>query len=145
MFFDYQAHDDGQCQCTKGWRQLREGLRRGGLGVEGLGVEAKDLAVEGLNIKGFCVEKFCMGGLGVGGLAVGGLGVGEAWINDRHRGLSLAMVLHALNSVGRPLRRNAYLSVRPLIIICGHPIGRGCATHPVSSCRGVRLMGIRAT
>ena len=73
-----------------------------------------------------------------------GQGVGEAWVNDRHRGLSFTMVLHALNSVGRPLRRSAFLSVRPQVI-CGHPTGRGCATHPVSSCRGARLMGMRAT
>ena len=59
----------------------------GGLGVGGLGVGGLDV-----------------GGLGVGRLVVGGLGVGEAWVNDHHRGLSFAMVLHALNSVGWPLR-----------------------------------------
>jgi hypothetical protein len=25
-----------------------------------------------------------------------------------------------------------------------HPIGRGCATQPVNSCRGARLTGMRA-
>ena len=29
--------------------------------------------------------------------------------------------------------------------ISGHPIGRGCATQPASSCRGARLMGMRVT
>ena len=95
--------------------------------------------MEGLGVGGLGV-----GGLGVGGLGVGGPGVGEAWVNDRHRGLSFAMVLHALNSVGSPLRRSAFLSVRPQVI-CGHQTGRGCTAHPVSSCRGARLMGMRIT
>ena len=43
VFFGCQAHSDGQRQCTNGWRQLREGLRRGGLGVGGLGVEVSNL------------------------------------------------------------------------------------------------------
>jgi hypothetical protein len=29
-------------------------------------------------------------------------------------------------------------------VTSGHPNGRGCATQPVSSCRGARLMGMRA-
>ena len=76
------------------------------------------------------MEGLGVGVLGVEVLAVGGLGVGEARVNDRHRGLSFAMVLHALNYVGRPLRRSAFLSVRPQVI-CEHPTGRGCATHPL--------------
>ena len=84
------------------------------------------------------------GGLGVGGLGVGGLGGGVEWVSSRHRGLSRARALHAAKSVGRWLRFRAFLSVRPKFI-SGHPIGRGCATQPVSSCRGARLMGMRAT
>ena len=81
-------------------------------------------------MRGTGVGGLGVGELGVGGLGVGGLVVGEAWVNDRHRGLSFAMVLHALNSVERPLRRSAFLSVRPQVI-CGHPNGRGCTTHSV--------------
>ena len=83
-----------------------EGLNVEGLNVEWPGVEGKELGLEGLNVRGLSVEELC-----VRRLCVRGLGVGEAWINDRHRGLSFAMVLHALNSVGRPLRRSAFLSV----------------------------------
>ena len=96
--------------------------------MEGLGVERPN--VEGLNVEGLYVERK-------------ELGVGEAWISDRHRGLSFAIVLYALNSVGRPLRRSAFLSVRPQVI-CEHSIVRGCATHPVSSCRDARLMSMIA-
>ena len=84
------------------------------------------------------------GGLGIGGLGVGGLGGGVEWVSSRHRGLSRARALHAAKSVGRCLRFRAFLSVRPKFI-SGRPIGRGCATRPVSSCRGARLMGMRAT
>jgi hypothetical protein len=98
------------------------GLAEGWLGVEGLGV----------------------GRLGVGGLGVGGLGVGVGWVSSRHRGLSRALALHFAKSVGRSLRFSAFLSVRPKYI-SGHPIGRGCATQPVSSCRGAWFMGMRAT
>ena len=77
-----------------------------GCAAEGLGVEGP--GVGGLGLSGLGVR-----GLGVGGLGVGGLGVGEAWVNDRHRGLSFAMVLHALNSVGRPLRRSVFLTCGP--------------------------------
>ena len=57
----------------------------------------------------------------------------------RHRGL-----LHVTKSVGRSLRFSAFLSVRPKSIYW-HPICRGCATQPVSSCRSARFMAIRAT
>jgi hypothetical protein len=33
----------------------------------------------------------------------------------------------------------------PLKFISGNSIGRGCSTQPVSSCRGARFMGMRAT
>jgi hypothetical protein len=44
---------------------------------------------------------------------------------------------------GKSLRVSAFLSVRPKFI-SGHPIERGCATKPVSSCRGARIMGMHA-
>jgi hypothetical protein len=88
------------------------------------------------------------GWLGVGGLRVGGFGagklsVGAVWASSHHRNLSRAMALHVAKSTGRSLRFRAFFSVRPKFI-SGNPIGRGCATKPVSSCRGARLMGVRA-
>jgi hypothetical protein len=82
--------------------------------------------------------------LGVGGLGVGGLGVGVELVSSRHRGLSRAMALQVTKSAGKSLLISAYLSVR-LKFISGHPIGHGCATQPVGSCRGARLMGMGAT
>ena len=90
------------------------------------------------------VGELGVGGLGVGGLGVGGLGMGVEWVSSRNRGLSRAMALHVAKSVGRPLRFSAFLSGRPKFI-SGNPIGRGCATQPVSSCHGARFMGMRAT
>ena len=84
-----------------------------------------------------------VGGLGVGVLSAGGLGVSVEWISSRHRGLWRAMVLHVAKSVGRSLHFSAFLSARPKFI-SGNPIGCGCATQPVSSCCGARLMGVRA-
>ena len=88
------------------------------------------------------------GWLGVGGLRVEGFGaeklcVGVVWVNSRHRNLSRAMALHVTKSTGRLLRFRAFFSVRPKFI-SGNPIGRGCATKPVSSCRVARLIGVRA-
>jgi hypothetical protein len=84
------------------------------------------------------------GGLGIRGLGIGGQGLGVEWASSRHRGLSRAMALHVTKSVGNLLRFSAFLSVRPKFI-SGHPAESGCATKPVSSCRGARLMDIRAT
>jgi hypothetical protein len=87
--------------------------------------------------------------LGVGGLSEGLASVGwpsegfVEWVSSRHLGLSRAMALHVTKSVGRSLRFSAFLGVRPKFI-SGHPVGRGCAIQPVSSCRGTRLMGMRA-
>jgi hypothetical protein len=53
------------------------------------------------------------------------------------------MALHVAKSVERSLRFSAFLSVRPKFI-SWHPIGCGCATQPVNSCRGARFMGMRA-
>jgi hypothetical protein len=94
--------------------------------------------------RGLGVERLGVRGLGVGGLGVGGLGVCVEWVSSRHRGLSRAMALHVAKSLGRSVRFSAFLSVRPKFI-SGHPIGRGCATQPVSNCRGTRFMGMRAT
>jgi hypothetical protein len=85
-----------------------------------------------------------VGALGIVGLGIGGLGVGVEWASSRHRGLSRTMALQVAKSVGRSVRSSAFLGVRPNFI-SGQPIGRGCTTQPVSSCRGARLMGIRAT
>jgi hypothetical protein len=89
------------------------------------------------------VGRLGIGELGVEGLGVGGPGAGVEWISRRHRGPSRAMALHVAKSVGRSLRFRAFLSARPKYI-SGHPIGRKCATKPVSSCRGARIMGMRA-
>jgi hypothetical protein len=86
---------------------------------------------------------FSVGGLGVGGLGVRRLGVGVEWVNSRRRGLSRAMALYVAKTVGRLVRFNTFLSVRPKFI-SGNPIGRGCATQPMSSCRGALLMSMRS-
>ena len=86
----------------------------------------------------------CVRGMVVGGLGFGGLDVGVGWFSSRHHSLSREMEFYVAKSVGRPLRFRVSLSVRPKVI-SGHLIGRECATQPVSSCRGARIMGIRAT
>jgi len=54
------------------------------------------------------------------------------------------MAIDFSNSLEMPLLDSAFSSVLPHVI-CGQPIGRECATKLVSSCRGARLLGIRAT
>ena len=94
--------------------------------------------------EGLDVGVLGVGELDVGGISAGGLGVGAGWANSHHRDLSRVMALHVVNSLGRSLHLSAFLSVRPKFITWS-PIGRGCATQPVCSCRGARLMGMRAT
>jgi hypothetical protein len=61
-----------------------------------------------------------------------------------HFDLSLAMAIHSSKSFEMPLLLSAFSNVLPKVIR-GQPIGRECDTQPVSNCRGVRLMGMRAT
>ena len=66
------------------------------------------------------------------------------WVSCLHFDLSLAMAIHSSKSLEMPLLLSAFSNVLPQVI-CGKSIGRECDTHPVSNCRGTRLMGIFAT
>jgi hypothetical protein len=83
------------------------------------------LGVGGPCVGGLGVGGLDLKGLGVGGLDLGGLGVGMGLVNSSQRGMLRAMALHVKKSVGRSLRFNAFLSLRPNFI-SGYPIDRVC-------------------
>jgi len=64
-------------------------------------------------------------------------------ISFRHLARSCAILVQSANVVAILLFLRAFFSVRPQVM-SGHPLGRGCATHPVRSFRGSRAMSIRA-
>jgi hypothetical protein len=51
-------------------------------------------------------------------------------INCRHELRFCASLVHVVNTVAISRLFKAFFSVRPQFIR-GHPLGRGCATHPV--------------